>query len=300
MNYTNAATSRRRPAPSPAWRLIYSGVAAAGILFGGTLTYSNAVLADHPVGYWRLGESGGATAADSSGFGRDGTYIGGVTLGVPGAIPADPNTAVRFDGSGSYVDIAGGPFNFPNNFTLEAWVINNNTSVPPLIAPRFFSNRTFNGANSGGYGVGVLTNGAIRFTLFARQDINSSVVVPFDGLFHYVAVTFDSSNVAMIYLDGVLRQTAIASRPAGNSTTDLLIGRSIAGDPDWRGVIDEAAIYNYVLTSDQIGSHYAAAVPEPRTFGLLGLASLFLLCAGPTKEHRKSSPGRSIYRRGLS
>ena len=33
------------------------------------------VLADAPLAYWRLGESGGATAADSSGNGRVGTYV---------------------------------------------------------------------------------------------------------------------------------------------------------------------------------------------------------------------------------
>src|SRR5262249_41512602 len=90
--------------------------------------YSSVILADNPVGYWRLGEPPAQTTAfDSSPFGRNGTYNGAVTRGVPGAIVDDPNTAAAF--SGGFVSIPGGPFNFANNFSLEAWVINNNATA---------------------------------------------------------------------------------------------------------------------------------------------------------------------------
>ena len=130
------------------WMVIGSGVASSGTLWAGPITYANAVLADNPIGYWRLGESSGTTALNSSAFGRNGTYNGGVTLGLPGAIPADSNTAAGFNGSTAFVSVAGSPFNLANNFTLEAWVINDNTVVRPPVAPRIFSNRTFSGVGS--------------------------------------------------------------------------------------------------------------------------------------------------------
>ncbi len=37
-----------------------------------TESYSTVVLAKGPAGYWRLGETGGTTAADTSGNGADG------------------------------------------------------------------------------------------------------------------------------------------------------------------------------------------------------------------------------------
>jgi hypothetical protein len=40
------------------------------------------VLADSPLAYWRLGESGGSVAADSGGNGHSGTYVGNPTVGV--------------------------------------------------------------------------------------------------------------------------------------------------------------------------------------------------------------------------
>lgn len=67
-------------------------------------SYSEAVLDDNPIGYWRLGETSGSTAIDSSGNGLHGTYHGGVGLGEPGASQTNADFAVSFDGSNAYVD----------------------------------------------------------------------------------------------------------------------------------------------------------------------------------------------------
>ena len=60
-------------------------------------SYRDEVLADGPVGYWRLGESGGTTAASETGT-NPGIYMNGVTLGRPGAITGDPSSAAGLDG----------------------------------------------------------------------------------------------------------------------------------------------------------------------------------------------------------
>jgi hypothetical protein len=84
--------------------------------------YADAVLADSPIGYWRLGESSGTTAADASGGGHPGTYNGGnVTLGVTGAVGG--NTAITSNGS-----VTGPPVTIatyastPTTLTIEGWV----------------------------------------------------------------------------------------------------------------------------------------------------------------------------------
>lgn len=93
-------------------------------------TYSSVVLANAPVGYWRLGEAGGPTAFDSSGNGDDGTYFGNPTFGQPGAIANDPDTAIGLNGfgSGDYVEIpdpAAALFSQPTSglgLTVEVWM----------------------------------------------------------------------------------------------------------------------------------------------------------------------------------
>jgi hypothetical protein len=61
----------------------------------------------NPAGWWRLGETSGTTAADSSSKAISGTYINSPTLGVMGAIIGDPNTAVRLAGPSreEYVEV---------------------------------------------------------------------------------------------------------------------------------------------------------------------------------------------------
>ncbi|MFL5821041.1 MAG: hypothetical protein ACJ76S_10225, partial [Solirubrobacteraceae bacterium] len=76
------------------------------------------------VGYWRLGETSGTVASDVKGA-HPGEYEGGVTLGVPGLISGDPNTAVFFDGTSGDVTVppsAAGPAAAlnPSKFSVEA------------------------------------------------------------------------------------------------------------------------------------------------------------------------------------
>lgn len=59
--------------------------------------YETEVLKDIPRGYWRLGVSSGSTSIDSSGNGQNGSYLGGVTLGLSGALLSSSDTAVTFD-----------------------------------------------------------------------------------------------------------------------------------------------------------------------------------------------------------
>ncbi len=92
--------------------------------------YSSVVLAKGPVGYWRLGEAVGPTAADASGNGNDGTYFGNPTFGQPGAIANDRDAAVGFNGppSNDYVEIpdpATAAFSQPTSgigLTVEVWM----------------------------------------------------------------------------------------------------------------------------------------------------------------------------------
>jgi hypothetical protein len=74
-----------------------------------------------PVGYWRLGETIGNTANDSSGHGVNGDYEGGTKLGVAGAIAGD--TAIEISQTIGRVDVHD-HFDFPGtaSFSLEAWV----------------------------------------------------------------------------------------------------------------------------------------------------------------------------------
>jgi hypothetical protein len=61
--------------------------------------FAEDVLADNPIGYWRLGERPGQPAADSSPNGNNGTYNGGITLGQRLRPLLGGDTAALFDGA---------------------------------------------------------------------------------------------------------------------------------------------------------------------------------------------------------
>jgi len=113
------------------------GVGLAGLRLGplartvrASDQYSSVVLAKGPVGYWRLGEASGPTAADASGNGYDGSYLGNPTFGQLGAIANDPDTAIGFNGPDSkdYVEIPdpdSQAFSQPTStvgLTVEVWM----------------------------------------------------------------------------------------------------------------------------------------------------------------------------------
>ena len=88
--------------------------------------YSTAVLNDpHLVSFWRLNEQSGTVAVDSKGA-NNGTYQGGVTLGVPGLVSPDSqdsdNLAAQFDGQTGYVSVQFDADLNPPAFTVEALV----------------------------------------------------------------------------------------------------------------------------------------------------------------------------------
>src|SRR5262249_59523897 len=90
-----------------------------------TSAYAQAVLADHPLGYWRLDEINGLVAHDYVG-GNNGVYTNAL-LGQPGYKFSDARTAVVFGAlaqSNSYVGGIPIDFSTPSNaeVSVEAWV----------------------------------------------------------------------------------------------------------------------------------------------------------------------------------
>src|SRR5262245_25009712 len=114
---TVSSRTRRRPS-----RRVSRTVTPARSTNGEAMSaYSDRVIADGAIAYWRLGETSGTTAVDVVG-GKNGTISGGVTLNQGGAL-VDGDRALGFDGSTSYIDMGDvNALEFPNGaFTLELW-----------------------------------------------------------------------------------------------------------------------------------------------------------------------------------
>jgi glucose/arabinose dehydrogenase/PKD repeat protein len=215
-------------------------------------SYATTVLQDAPVAYWRLGESSGTTAADSAGT-NTGTYIGGVTLGQPGVLSGDANTAVRLDGTSGYVavpdanslDLANGPL------TYEFWAKRTDAGTYyQLIYSKKSQGNIF------------FLNNKLMF------DNDSSVLIQESGAttdtaWHHFAITRSGSGAAntRMYKDGV-DVTAEVDTAHGltSNAIPLSLGRyDSTNGLYFNGSVDEIAVYPTALSSTRVQAHFSAA-----------------------------------------
>jgi len=171
------------------------------------LAYSAEVLADSPRAYWRLGESSGAVAADSSGTGNNGSYVNGPLLGQPGPIVGDPNTAVTFEGVNDYMTAPDSPsLDASTGVPVEAWVKRSKTGWQVVVGKPGDGRSAFENYalwfNSSNYLVAYFGNGTTYVGLSSPTAI--------DTAWHYVAASY-AGGQALLYIDGVQRASATSS-----------------------------------------------------------------------------------------
>jgi hypothetical protein len=204
--------------------------------------------ASGPVGWYKFDETGGTTAADSSGAGRTATLVNG-----PVFVPGRTGNAVSLNGTNQSVALPAGSVGALNDFTIATWVNETSTSA---------WRRIFD------FGTGTTTNmfltpqsgsGPIRFAITTsgaggEQRIGGTSALPTGG-WHHVAVTL-SGGVGILYVDGVEvgRNSAMTLRPSSlGSTTQNWIGRSeYSGDPFLAGAVDDLRVYNRALSAAEV------------------------------------------------
>jgi len=218
--------------------------------------YRAAVLADAPLAYWRLGEKSGTVAHDETGHGYDGTYTGTYTLGAPGALAGDPDTAVTLDGVTGEVDV-GDNFDFAGQvpFSLEAWV------KPAVIDSRYrhvVTKMAFNALGNPEVGTYVILQQGSTILGFERwQNASTELTVetsdfPAAGSWAHVVATYDGA-VGELYVNGALAQASASSGGVPVSGVHMLWGNVM------QGVLDEIAVYGVALPATRVAAHYQAA-----------------------------------------
>ena len=219
-------------------------------------TYGAAIYNAQPDLFWRLADTTGDKAADSSASLNPGTYNGGVTKGEPGVIAG--NTAATFNGSDGFIASDNAVTN-PTTYTEEAW-FNTTTTTRGGKIIGFGSSNT---GTSGGYDrhVYMQDNGQLVFGTWTGQTNTVTTPASYnDGQWHQVVASQGSDGIKL-YVDGALIGTNPQTQ-AQNYTGYWRVG----GDNTWgsssaffAGTIDEAAVYSTVLTPQQVAQHFQAA-----------------------------------------
>lgn len=234
------------------------------------IDYIDEVLNDSPIAYWRLGESSGTTAVDETGNGHDGTYNGSPTLGEPGLIASDSDTAVGFDELDDYIEVSSDPaLEFgTSDFTLEAWVQYDATTTSHQV---IYSHRQdYVGPGQPGYDFLITQDtGNLRIVIEDTDSINaydSDSAVPTGEPVHVVAV-FDRDGNVTFYQNGSADGSFDISGESGDISNNRALRIGAMEDDtgtlvdNFGGTLDELAIYNSALSTARIQAHYAASSP---------------------------------------
>lgn len=241
------------------------GSAGGGDVEAGTPAgYAAVVLGDGPLAYWRLDETSGTTAADSSGHGNDATYEGGFMLGLPGAVAGDGDTAVSLDGVSGLIT-AGNRFEFAGQtpFSLEAWVMARSQSTYAGVAT---CNDALGGPPSEGYLLFISpAAGPLGFQRLDGSNVSTAVSAagPAVQEFTYVVATFDGLELT-VYANGEPQGTQTAAFSIAGAGTAFVLGAEAGGMGNYlAGALDEVAVYDHALSADRVRAHYLAGIASP-------------------------------------
>ncbi|NEO97317.1 MAG: filamentous hemagglutinin N-terminal domain-containing protein [Symploca sp. SIO2E9] len=220
------------------------------------ISYEQTVLADNPVGYWRLDETSGTTAFDASGNNFNGTYRGDVSQGVAGV----SGTAADFDGVNGAVDIGtvepDSSLDIDNqSFTIEAWIKPSDSPAEEQVYLGMHSNNQ----ERQSLNLKVRDNGGLELSFSENGETvrtRKQAVPPGEG-WNHVVLSYDAPlDSSRVFVNG--REIDNDSDgPFSGEAPSLLIGswRNFSDLP-FNGSIDEVAIYRTALSPERIATHY--------------------------------------------
>lgn len=224
------------------------------------------ILADSPLGYWKLDEASG-NFADSSGNGRTMTAVGSPTYQYCALIPGETTKYVYFDTNGDGAtrsDSCGLSMPANADWTFECIMLvqtavvtgpfgiggaNETEAQNYQVRPRFVATTRVMGAYwENGAGGDNNINGVIGKS---RIDVAQ----------HYAWVKDGTADTVSLYINGQLVDTvSYANEPTGGSNVTSQLGANdVSGTTQGTFALAHAALYSTALSASRILAHARAA-----------------------------------------
>jgi probable HAF family extracellular repeat protein len=225
------------------------------------------ILPDVPDGltaHWKLDESSGTTASDSSGNGHNGDLLGGFSFDS-NSVTGIMSGALDFNGVNDYVNCPTISFDANGQYTYSVWFSPNNIAVGNI--PGVISDEDY----SAGTGF-VLYYEEPEVYLWSGAAIDK-VAATYSNLsndgstWYHIAFTYDGNSghgSGTLYLDGEYEDGYTDERFANNSG-NFKIGVLEEWPDYFKGAIDDVRIYDRVLSADEIRRLYGRGNKSPNT-----------------------------------
>lgn len=211
------------------------------------------------IGWWKLDETSGTSAADNAGKSMTGTLNGGMTFAA-NSVAGRQGRALSFDGTDDYISLPGGFSEFDNGMTFTVW------AYPTAVKnwARFLDLGQGQGNDN---------------ILLARESTTNTLIFQgwggsADGSYvratsaielnkwQFFAVTIDTSGNVVIYKNGSAVATGTSTWPWGVTRTNNYIGKSNwSADSYYQGYMDDIRVFDYAMTAAEISTVYTLVMP---------------------------------------
>jgi len=164
----------------------------------------------------------------------------------------DNNFALSFNGSDEYIS-AGNPteLQFTSDFSISGWFKSSSATNQRIVSKDDGTNRS--------YLVQLQSNGKVRAQIYTgggTAQVNESVSGFGDGNWHHFVFTFENGVSTKLYIDNAAPTVDSVVSAIDNDPADFEIGRKGNSTNYFNGDIDEIAVWNRVLSADDIQRIY--------------------------------------------
>lgn len=163
-----------------------------------------------------------------------------------------------FDNTNDYISIPTvSELNSPSAWSLSCWFRYQGT---PSTSSHVIASAGSSSTNR--FYIELTSTSSIRFGNDSTFD-NISISTVSDTTWYHLAVVHDGTSVE-VYLDGNSQGTATVVSPNSGWGTSLRIGQYFAGGYAWDGYLDEVAIFDSAITSNDVTNIYSNKVYPSR------------------------------------
>ncbi len=222
-------------------------------------------------GYWKLDETTGTTADDSTANANDGSLVGGNTFDA-NSVAGQFGGALDLDGTDDYISVSDVDFE-SNTVTLTAWV------KPNGIQPEYTG--IVSSRHSGAANLNYKNNNELGYHWNNSNYGYSSGLSTPSGVWTFAAMVIEPDKVTFYTFDGTALSSVerIASHDPDSFYGTMSIGRDDNEIRYFNGDMDDVRIYSVALSEGQILDVAAAGsaespLPFDRANGVSTVASL--------------------------
>lgn len=240
---------------------LHTGTAVIKVTYKGETYQVTVTVMNDMLLWYKLDETSGTFAADSSGNGNDGVLKNGATWGQ-----GIGGSSLQLSGgyNGAYVQMPNNLLQGVDDLTISAFMKMDATAT----APQWLA--TFSNTKNGYIYFAPTLSGRYRYSItptnWSGESGVASSSIPVSS-WRQVAVTYSSlKGTATLYVDGVAVQTnAVSQKPSSLEPTDAnFIGKPWPnyGDPYFKGNVSDFRLYRRALNTSEIQAIYESKLSD--------------------------------------